>query len=94
MITIDKVMTGENCERRASGVFHRTSAALDRWALRVHLEGALWEINSLGRITTALWLPITNITVLKASQPVGEYRYTLVNKDDGENAMAKFLGKE
>jgi hypothetical protein len=57
-------------------------------------DGSMWEINSLDRINTALWLPITNITILKASQSVGDYKYTLVNKDDGEKALAKFLGRE
>lgn len=31
-------------------------------------DGSMWEINSVDRIGTALWLPITNIAVLKASQ--------------------------
>jgi len=31
---------------------------------------------------------------LKASPSVGEYKYLLVNKDDGEKAHAQFLGKE
>jgi hypothetical protein len=56
-------------------------------------DGSIWEINPIDRIDTVLWLPITNITVLKASQPVGDYQYLLVNKDDGEKALAKFLGK-
>jgi hypothetical protein len=54
----------------------------------------MWEINSLDRIDTALWLPISNVTILKASSPVGEYKYTLVNTDDGEKALAKYLGKQ
>ncbi len=57
-------------------------------------DGSIWEINSIDRIDTALWLPITDITVLKASQPVGDYKYTLVNTEDGEKALAKFLGRE
>jgi len=54
----------------------------------------MWEINSLDRIDTALWLPITNMTILKASSSVGDYKYTLINTDDGEKALAKFLGKQ
>jgi len=57
-------------------------------------DGSVWEINSLDRIDTALWLPISNVTVLKASSPVGDYKYTLINTDDGEKALAKFLGKQ
>ena len=44
-------------------------------------DGSIWEISSIDRIYTALWLPITNITVLEASTPIGEYRYLLVNTD-------------
>ncbi len=54
----------------------------------------MWEVNSLDRINTTLWLPVTNVTILKANQPVGEYRYTLINTDDGEKALAKYLGKQ
>lgn len=56
-------------------------------------DGSLWEINAIDRIDTMLWLPITNITVAAARTPIGEYKYTLINKDDGESALAKFLGK-
>ena len=57
-------------------------------------DGSIWEINSIDRIDTILWLPTTGITVLKAPQPVGDYKYMLLNKDDGEKALAKFLGRE
>lgn len=57
-------------------------------------DGSMWEINSLDRIDTALWLPISDVTILKASSPVGEYKYTLINTDDGEKALAKYLGKQ
>jgi hypothetical protein len=57
-------------------------------------DGSIWEINSIDRIDTSLWLPITDITVLRAPQAVGNYTYLLVNKEDGEKALAKFLGKE
>jgi len=56
-------------------------------------DGSLWEIKAVDRTNTALWLPVTNISVLLAKTPVGEYKYTLLNKDDGETALAKYLGK-
>jgi hypothetical protein len=56
-------------------------------------DGSLWEINAVDRIDTAFWLPVTNISVSLAKTTVGEYKYTLLNKDDGETALAKYLGK-
>jgi hypothetical protein len=41
-----------------------------------------------------LWLPVTDITVLKAPSAVGDYKYLLVNTEDGEKALAKYLGKQ
>jgi hypothetical protein len=57
-------------------------------------DGSLWEVSALDRVDTALWLPTTNITVLRSQSPVGDFKYTLVNKDDGEKALAKYLGRE
>ena len=57
-------------------------------------DSSLWEINSLDQVETGLWLPVTNITVMLDPYPVGDYKYILVNKDDGEKAHAKFLGRE
>ena len=42
-------------------------------------DGSIWEINSLDRIDTSLWLPVT------------DYRYTLINTEDGEKALAKYI---
>jgi hypothetical protein len=39
-----------------------------------------------------LWLPITDIVILKADSPIGDYNYVLLNKDDREKALAKYLG--
>jgi hypothetical protein len=57
-------------------------------------DGSIWQINSVDQIDTALWLATTNITVLQADSPIGDYRYLLINTDDGEKALAKYLGRE
>lgn len=54
-------------------------------------DGSLWEITTIDRIDTSLWLSITNITVLVDKNPIGEFRYILVNKDDGEEAHARYV---
>jgi hypothetical protein len=73
---------------------HWVKSKVDNGAMVILEDGSIWEINSLDRINTALWLPITNVTVLKAGAPVGDYKYTLINTDDGEKALAKYLGKQ
>lgn len=70
---------------------HWVKSKVDNGAMVILEDGSMWEINSLDRINTALWLPITNVTVLKAGAPVGDYKYTLINTDDGEKALAKYL---
>jgi hypothetical protein len=56
-------------------------------------DGSLWEINAIDRTHTVLWLPVSNITVITAKAAIGDYNYTLINKDNGEAALAKFLGR-
>ena len=77
-----------------SGGGHWVKSKANNGGLIILEDGSMWEINSFDRLDTALWLPITNIVVLEASQPIGDYKYVLVNKDDGEKALAKFLGRE
>lgn len=55
-------------------------------------DGSVWEIETTDQVDTALWLPVTDITVLEADSPVGPYSYMLVNTEDGEKALARFLG--
>jgi hypothetical protein len=57
-------------------------------------DGSMWQINSIDQVDTVLWLPVTDITVIADPNPIGDYKYILVNKDDGEKAHAKYLGRE
>jgi hypothetical protein len=51
-------------------------------------DGSVWSIDSIDQIDTALWLPVTDITVIE-----GRYGgYILVNTEDGEQAHATYLG--
>jgi hypothetical protein len=38
-------------------------------------------------------LDLHTVTVALARTPIGDHRYTLMSKDEGETALAKFLGK-
>ncbi len=56
-------------------------------------DNSMWEITSVDQVDTALWLPTTNITVMADPRPIGDYKYILVNTEDGEKARAKYMGK-
>jgi len=57
-------------------------------------DGSMWGISPMDRIETMLWLPNSTITILKANKAFGEYTYSLVNSDDKEKALAKYLGRQ
>jgi hypothetical protein len=73
---------------------HWIDSTSNNGSLIVLEDGSMWEIEFADRIDTSLWLPITDITILKATSAVGDYKYILLNNDDGEKAHAKYLGKE
>lgn len=77
-----------------SGGGHWIRSKADSGSIIILEDGSMWGINSIDRITTVLWLPVTNVAVLKSESPVGEYKYLLVTTDDGEKALAKYLGKQ
>ncbi|MBZ5601261.1 MAG: hypothetical protein LAO79_03045 [Acidobacteriia bacterium] len=77
-----------------SGGGHWIKSKADNGGIIVLEDGSMWGINSIDRIDTSLWLPISNVTILKASSPVGDYKYMLINTDDGVKALAKYLGKQ
>lgn len=52
-------------------------------------DSSLWEISPIDRIYSALWLPISEITVIEGRNPF--YPYVLINSDDDEKAEAKFI---
>lgn len=56
-------------------------------------DDSMWEIISIDQVDTALWLPTTDITVIRDPRPVGDYKYVLVNTEDGEKAHAKYMGR-
>ena len=74
-----------------SGHWHRQKS--DGGRILILEDGSIWSVSSVDHIHTMLWLPVTQVTVIDAEPPVGDFKYTLINTDDGETAMAKYLGK-
>ena len=54
-------------------------------------DGSLWEISSIDRINTMLWLVTEEITVIESSNPL--YPYKLINNDSGDTAEAKLISR-
>lgn len=50
-------------------------------------DGSVWEVSVVDRIYTMLWLPASEIMVVKSN-----YGSVLINKDDGEKASAVLVG--
>jgi hypothetical protein len=69
---------------------HWISEVASDGAVIILEDDSVWSVSGLDQIETALWLPITEITVIESSEP--GYPYLLVNTDDGEKAAGRFLG--
>jgi hypothetical protein len=50
-------------------------------------DDSLWRVSPIDAIDSALWLPVTDITVIESDDPA--YPYKLVNKDDNEVVNAR-----
>ena len=53
-------------------------------------DGSLWEVEPSARFKTADWQPDAPVTV-RSSQPVGPYSYELINTQDDEGALARYV---
>jgi len=76
----------------AVGGGHWVRKKIDSGRIILLEDGSLWQINSIDRIDTMLWLPTENIAVLEISGYVGAYR--LVNSDAGDDVLAIYIGKQ
>ena len=54
-------------------------------------DGSLWEVSPLDAIDSALWLPMSGLTIIEGDDP--SYPYKLVNTDDNEIVNAKPISK-
>ena len=72
------------------GSGHWVSQVMDRGRVVKLEDGSLWEVAPLDRLDSALWLPVTDITVTDGDDLL--YPYKLINTDDHEVVNAKLLG--
>jgi len=71
----------------AAGQKHWVSSKADGGAFIQLEDGSFWQISSLDKIKTMLWLPTENIVVVESSNP--QYPYKLVGERD--TAEAKLI---
>ncbi len=55
-------------------------------------DGSVWEVDSLDRFDTSLWLSLDDILVLESPDSPAEY--DLIHKDNGERARARLLRED
>jgi hypothetical protein len=72
---------------------HRVQKVSDEGRTVELEDGSQWEINATDRLFTGQWLPIMEIFVTAARNPVGAFKYSLTNKEVGEIALARYVGK-
>jgi hypothetical protein len=70
------------------GSGHWVKSKTDDGSIVILEDGSVWEIDPFDQIDTALWLPMTEITVVEMTGG-----YLLINTDDGEKAHAWLVGR-
>jgi hypothetical protein len=72
-----------------TGSGHWIEVVLDDGNLIKLEDGSLWQVSPLDVIDSALWLPISDITIIEGNDP--SYPYKLVNTDDNEIVNARLI---
>lgn len=76
------------------GIGHWVKKNVDSGTYMILEDGSFWKIDPIVKIEAMLWLPVSEITVLKSKRGSPGYNYLLINIDDGEQAHAKYMGRE
>tara|TARA_Y100001954_G_scaffold100286_1_gene109257 strand:- start:119 stop:673 length:555 start_codon:yes stop_codon:yes gene_type:complete len=72
---------------------HWIKKNIDRGTYIVLEDGSTWKVSLVDKIDASLWLPISNIIVVRTNNGLPGYDYDLINKDDGEKVNVKYMGK-
>jgi hypothetical protein len=74
------------------GSGHWIKKNVDSGAFILLEDGSLWKIDPLDKVDAMLWLPISDVTVIKSGDGTPGYDYLLINTDDGEKAHGMLMG--
>lgn len=57
-------------------------------------DGSMWEVTEVDVIDSSLWLPVDDVIVMRAENPVGCFAYTIINASEhAEKVQAQYLGQ-
>jgi hypothetical protein len=57
-------------------------------------DGSIWLVESTDRIDSSLWLGADDVMVTETKGGFAGYRYNIINLDEKEKVLAKYLGQE
>lgn len=58
-------------------------------------DGSMWEVVDADTANSSLWLPVDDVVVMRADNPVACFTYTLIDaSEQAEKVQAKYLGQK
>jgi hypothetical protein len=57
-------------------------------------DHSIWLVEGVDQVDSALWLVPDDVIVIDAKRPTANFRYTIINTDEKEQTLARYLGQE
>lgn len=57
-------------------------------------DESIWLVQGVDQVDSALWLATEDVIVIDAKRPVATFKYTIINTEQDEQVLAKYLGQE
>lgn len=58
-------------------------------------DGSTWQVTEVDAVDSSLWLPVDDVIVIRAENPVGCFAYTIINASEhAEKVQAQYLGQK
>ena len=58
-------------------------------------DGSIWQVLEIDTIEASLWLPVDDVVVVRAENPIACFNYTLIDTDEQvKKARAQYLGQK
>ena len=57
-------------------------------------DDSIWLVESIDRVDSSLWLTADEVMITETKGGVAGYKYTIINLDEKEKVLAKYLGQD